>query len=488
MTSIRRRLLVMLLTIIALVGAFTLVHGYRDARHEVQELFDAQLAQSARVLQAMVLRELNEDMQRLQDFLEEGPSILDETFQGHEPGPYGHPYERKLAFQVWNREGELLLHSVTASRESLSGAPITAGTMGFTDALQDGMPWRVFSLWDSRGEYLIQVGERYDIRDELTHAISQRLVAPWLIALPLLAALIWFGVGRGLAPLHAVTAELRQRAPRHLEPMQVGRVPDEVRPLVEALNALFALLREAFVRERRFTADAAHELRTPLAALKTQAQVALRATHEAQRERALRSVILGVDRAAHLVEQLLTLSRMEPDAMQHERTALDLSGLTAEVLAEIVPAALDKTVQLDLDAEPDARVLAEPVALRILIRNLADNAVRYTPPGGTVIVRVHQRGEAVVLSVLDTGPGINPALRERVRDRFFRVAGTGESGCGLGLSIVQRIADLHGASLHLSDGPTGRGLDVEVRFAAAPGGARPTRPRRAPAAESAPER
>lgn len=445
------------------MGLLTLVHSYRDARHEVQELFDAQLAQAARVLQALVLRQLTDPRAAgLQGFLEDGPF----TLHGDGPVRAGHPYERKLAFQVWSRDRELLLHSASAPLEPLAEAPLLSHGGGFADAVLDGTSWRVFSLWDRQGEYLVEIGERYDIREELTHNISQRLITPSLLSLPVLAGLIWVAVGRGLSPLARAAAEVKRRAPEHLEPMDLGPVPQEVRPLVQALNELFARLQAGFERERRFTADAAHELRTPLAALKTQAQVALRAAAEPQREQALRSVISGVDRATHLVQQLMALSQAEPRRAPQAFTPVDLSALAAEILAELGPQALAKRLQLALDSDGDTVVRGEPVGLSILIRNLVDNAIRYTPAGGEVEAGVHRAGQEVVLSVRDTGPGIEPQMRERVLDRFYRIPGSGESGCGLGLSIAKQIAEAHGAVLSLHAAPRGTGLLAEVRFPA----------------------
>lgn len=451
------------------MGLFTLVHSYRDAQHEVQELFDAQLAQAARVLQALVLRQLNQNQPGgLQEFLEDAPFVLSEQREAPGAERAGHAYERKLAFQVWSRDRELLLHSSSAPREPLSAAPLDSQGGGFADAVLDGTLWRVFSLWDRDGAYLIEIGERYDIREELTHNISQRLITPSLLSLPVLAALIWIAVGRGLSPLGRAAAEVKRRAPEHLEPMDLGPVPEEVRPLVEALNELFVRLQAGFERERRFTGDAAHELRTPLAALKTQAQVALRASAAPQREQALRQVIAGVDRATHLLQQLMSLSQTEPGRVPLTSTLVDLSKLAEETLAELGPQALAKDLQLALDTEGGMKIYGEPVALGVLLRNLVDNAIRYTPVAGEVEAGVHRVGDEIVLSVCDTGPGIAASMRERVLDRFYRIPGSGESGCGLGLSIVRQIAEAHGAAFALHDAKQGTGLIAEVRFPAPP--------------------
>jgi two-component system sensor histidine kinase QseC len=242
-----------------------------------------------------------------------------------------------------------------------------------------------------------------------------------------------------------------------------------VRPLVERLNALFARIAESLERERAFTADAAHELRTPLAAIRAQAQVAREAGGDAERRRALELVIAGCDRAARLSEQLLTLARLDAEDASRRFARCDLSEIARDVLGELAPAAYERGVSVELEATGPVPVHADAGLLRVLLRNLADNAVRYSPPGSAVRVRVEASADCALLCVSDEGPGIPSAERARVLDRFYRALGTSQPGVGLGLSIAARIAALHGATLDLSDGPGGRGLAVRVRFPAATG-------------------
>lgn len=464
-TSIRRRLLFTLLLTISLVSGVTLVLSYYDAHHEVQELFDAQLAQSARVLQALLLPELLQgDPQRLQSLLhlsENYPVVIDSE---GEAGAYGHEYERKLAFQVWDNEKNLLLKSSSAPKEPLSVAGLEARNRGYSDEYVQNSLWRVFKLWDKSERYLIQVAERYDVREELTNDISNRLIAPALLALPVLGIMIWIGVGRGLAPVQHVANEVTRRDPHNLQPMEVGTVPVEIRPLVTELNELFAQLQHAFERERRFTDDAAHELRTPLASLKTQAQVALRATDEVQKQQALRQVISGVDRAAHLLEQMLTLARINPESNELKQEEIFIHALAADVIAQIAPTAINKKIALELTGDRHAVVKAHAISMSVLIRNLVDNAVRYTPEGGEVLVNVSKQGQQTVLTVTDTGPGISAELQQRVFDRFYRVIGNHNQGCGLGLAIVKQIADLFHITIELNNNDPGPGLTAKVIF------------------------
>lgn len=453
MISLRRRLLVILLSLFVLAWVVLAAFSYRNARHEIEELFDAELAQSARVLLALTQHELDEPDER-DAGAELGEISADSVI--------GHKYEKKIAFQVW-LGGRLLLRSPSAPAFSL--APGT----GFSDRTIDGNPWRVFALLGDREEIRIEVGERDDVRNELVRDIVRDLLWPFLLTLPVLAVLIWTGVGRGLAPLKRTAAEIGRRSPHQLDPLPVGGAPAELRPVVDSLNALLARLDDALESERRFTASASHELRTPLAGLKAQAQVALRAGNQSERAQALAQLVRGVDRATRLVEQMLTLARLDPGEAATRYELVELAPLLGEVLADYGAAALDKGVELALADGTEGAVLADRYALEVMLRNLIDNAVRYTPGPGQVAVGAHTRGREVVLWVADSGPGIPAAERARVFDRFYRVAGTDAAGCGLGLSIVRRIALLHGAEIELGETSAAGGLRVEVHFPASAG-------------------
>jgi two-component system sensor histidine kinase QseC len=463
--SIRRRLLFTLLLTITMVSSLTLLLSYYDAQNEVEELFDAQMAQTGKVLQALLLPELSrgnsEHLQALLHLSETYPAVIDSE---EEVSVYGHEYERKLAFQVWDHQKNLLLKSSSAPKEALSLPGLEPRNRGYSDEHVQGDTWRVFKLWDRNERFLIQVAERYDVRDELTNDIISRLLTPAFLALPVLGLVIWIGVGRGLAPVRHVAEEVTLRDPHNLQPMEVGPVPVEIRPLVTELNELFEQLHHAFERERRFTDDAAHELRTPLASLKTQAQVALRATDKSQKRQALNQVITGVDRATHLLEQMLTLARINPESNELKSEEIFLHALTADVIALIAPTAFAKKITLELTGNQHALIKADPISVSVLVRNLVDNAVRYTPEGGTVTVAIDKESEKTVLKVTDTGPGISSELRERVFDRFYRMVGNHTQGCGLGLAIVKQIADLYNLGVELNNNENGKGLTAKVTF------------------------
>lgn len=448
MNSLRAKLLALLLVIISLAWLATALFSYIDAHHEIDELFDAQLSQSAKVLVAQAAHELR-------DAHEAEERVAAEVAVG------GHKYERKIAFQIWDAHGKLLLRSASAPDR-----PLSMRESGYSDVAIDGKAWRVYTQWDDEGEIRVLVGERHEVRAELAAHIAKRLLLPMGVALPVLALLLWFGVGKGLAPLQRIGTEVSARDPHMLAPLDDRAIPAEIAPLVSSLNELFARLEHALESERRFTADAAHELRTPLSALKTQAQVAQRAGSDEQRRTALENLILGVDRATHLVEQLLTLARLDPAA---ESAALkegcDLVAVARQILADLAPAALAKGIECELTGPESAPVRGDAGMLGILLRNLADNAIRYTPQHGRIKVELKRNNEGGVrLEVVDSGPGIPAQERQRVFDRFYRVLGSDAPGSGLGLSIVKRIADLHGALVTLGEGEGGAGLKVTLQF------------------------
>ncbi|MDP1606476.1 MAG: ATP-binding protein [Rhodocyclaceae bacterium] len=301
------------------------------------------------------------------------------------------------------------------------------------------------------------------LREEFDEHFIQGLLTPLLFGLPLLGGWIWFATRRGLAPLDEVAAELGKRAPERLDPVAPAVAPREIRPLLEALNKLFTRVDRALENERRFTADAAHELRTPLAAIAAQAQVALRARDAAERDHAIAQLAAGARRASHLVEQLLTLARLDPAAGLPMDT-VRLDELAVAICADHGVAALEKNIALELAAPAPVSLMANDAMLRILLRNLLDNAVRYTPAGGQVRVAVTSTGSDVLLMVSDSGPGIPADQRDQALRRLHRLAGQDIEGSGLGLSIVARIAELHGAHLELADGIGQPGLAVRLTF------------------------
>lgn len=436
--SVRSRLLFILLGGVALVWLAAAAVTAWETRAEMQELLDAHLAQSAALLAAQIGDEIDEvELEHVETL---------------------HKYARNVAFQIWEDGDKLLLHSPDAPMQRLSAAQ-----EGFSDASVDGRNWRVFSHWDDKREYLVQVGEVTDARDHLASEVLKKLVQPLLVALPLLGLLIWFGVGGALKPIDRIGAALARRDPQYLAPLE-GEVPKEIAPMVERLNGLLSRVQSSLEGERRFTSDAAHELRTPLAALKTQLQVAQGAGDSSERGQAIAKAIAAGDRATRLVEQLLTLARLEHDAWQSQAEPVDLRRLAAQALADAAQAAAGKNISLSLEGETGLTITGHAGLLAILLRNLVDNALSYSPPQTEVVVRLHRIANEAVLEVQDQGPGIPAAERENALRRFHRLEGADASGSGLGLSIVARIVQLHQAQLELAEGAAGCGLLVRIRY------------------------
>jgi two-component system sensor histidine kinase QseC len=432
--SLKQRLLLLSITTVVLVWMGTAVFTYYDANQEFNEILDAHLAQSAALLVAQTSHDLDEV----------------------EIAPILHHYSQRVAFQVWENGKLLRLHSVNAPTE-----PLSFQQRGFSNSVINKKTWRVFSTWDKVSNNLVMVAELTEERDELAAGIIANLLKPLLISLPLLTLLLWIAVTRGLRPLVRLTNEIQQRKPDALTPLDAGYAPGEVVPLINHLNRLFVRIEASMQQERRLTADAAHELRTPIAGIKAQAQVARGATNEAERTHALDNAIFGCDRAAHLIEQLLTLARM--DALSEAITrSCSLRFLCAEVIATLAPAALNKGVRLELSEGNEASMCGDPLLLRILLRNLIDNAVRHTSKNTTVKVGVTNQPGQVRLTISDDGPGISDADLSRITERFYRPANTRSSGSGLGLSIVKRITEIHGATMQIA--AQGTGLCVTVNF------------------------
>ena len=441
MKSLRLRLVLLLSLAAGITLSAAVYFTHLAARQELDALFDAQLAESAHVLLSTARREMTEKIEH-----------------GSDEMPIAHEYEQTLVYQIWDRNG-LIVRS-----NAVPAIPLGNATPGFFQTRLNGKPWRVFTRWDLPHEFMIQIAEPLAGRERLARQIVLKMLLPTLTLIPLLTLLIWLSVGTGLRPLRQLRREVVQRSAQRLEPLAFQDVPTEVAPLVTALNDLFGRLRHSIESEKRFTADAAHELRTPLAALKTQTQVALRADNAGDREHALHHVLEGVDRAAHLIEQLLTLARVDPETASTQHRPVALRPLAARMLAELAPFAHQRQIELALEDGDEAPVPGNEGHLGILMRNLLDNAIRYTPPAGQVTVRIWKERTGNILEVCDDGPGIPEAERKRALERFYRLPGMGTEGSGLGLSIVQRIAERHGAQVTLEAGKQGRGLCVHVLF------------------------
>ncbi|HEY3599276.1 MAG TPA: ATP-binding protein [Paraburkholderia sp.] len=433
MRSIRRQLLFWLLAIVLLGVGIAGWLIYRQALAEANELFDYQLQEIAAALPA---------------------EPFSQVLSSRDTGDEG------IVLQIWNRNGVLMYYSHPR-------APLAPrAELGFSTERTDRGDWRVYGA--IVGDNVVQLAQPLSVRNRLAANVALRTLWPLIVLLPLLGAAVWVVVGRGLAPLRRVTGALDTRHPEALDPLPDARLPLEVQPLVRALNGLLERLAAALDTQKAFVADAAHELRTPLAAVQIQAQLVARAGDAAARSEALADLQSGVTRATRLAEQLLALARAEPDGVT-ATSKVDLDALLHDCVAAYAPLAQKRRVDLGIEASEPATVSGDAEALRVLFNNLIDNATKYTPADGRVDVCVRVVDGHPVVRIADSGPGIPPDERGRVFDRFYRVgeganrARTDVAGSGLGLAIVRRIALQHHATVTLGEAQAG-GLLAIVTF------------------------
>jgi len=452
--SIKRRLLVGLLSVSAVICVIASVKSYFETRHEIEELFDAQIVQSARSLLALSSHELYEQLAYLDEQSKDPAANESKPIQIHK-------YEQSMDFQIWLMGSHLAVRS-----ESAPNSPFTRKEKTFSDINLNGSQLRVYALSNEDNTIQVQVAENYAERDRLSNSISMRLMGSLSVMLPLLGILISVMVTRTMEPLNRIAREIESRTGDDLQPVNDNDIPDEAKPMITALNHLFERLQVAFENISRFTADAAHELRTPLASLRVNTQVALNAKEEHMRNDALNDVISSVDHATVLVEQLLVLSRLDPESGLYKNEHTDLKNLTEHIVAQQATDAIKADIDIGLDAKAPTYVFGKSGMISILIRNLIENAIHHTPEHGVIDISLNMENDKVKLSVADSGPGIPAHEREDVFRRFYRIKGNDKPGTGLGLSIVQRIVELHQAQIALGKSKLG-GLQVDVWFEAA---------------------
>ena len=358
--------------------------------------------------------------------------------------------------QVWNTQGKPLFSS------NPSGSLPRYDLLGLHTEAYQQKHWRIYNML--RQDLFIQVAQPIAVRDELAAELAGRILIPFVLLIPLLAGLIWWAVARSLRPLQAVTSAVTARDEDSMQALDETGLPTEIRPMVVALNQLFTRLSYSMQLQRTFIADAAHELRTPLTALKLQLELTERATTDAQRQSDFAKLNTRLNRSIHLVRQLLTLARSESRLEAEPFTYIDLSALVQDVVQDLMPLAEISRIDLRADIGDKVTVLGQPENLTIVISNLLDNAIRYTPLLGQVRISVTLEAGHAVIRVIDNGHGIAMHERERVFDRFYRCEGTAETGSGLGLAIVRNITEAHHATLTLSDNVSESGLMVTIIF------------------------
>jgi two-component system sensor histidine kinase QseC len=436
MTSLRSRLFVILVAATGLIWLAATTWIYLGTKAELERVLDTRLQEAARMVSSLV----REGDGSAQAAIGATPQVA----------ATGGSYERQLSCQIWSLAGRLVAASSSAPAERLA-----SHDAGFSDSSIEGELWRVYAIEDAAKGVRVLVGDRLGLRDRLVQDLVLGLVAPTLLMLPLFAGLVWFSVGRGLAPLRHVAADLQARPADDLRPVHAKSI-DEIRPVTDALNGLFGRLEEARRHEREFTAFAAHELRTPLAGIRTQAQIAQAAETEEMRRSALDNILKGVDRTARLVSQLLALARL--DGVEASETPQLIN--VGRLLREIDKARQQADLKVEIDTALDSfTVLGDPDILRLALRNLHENACGHSPRGGRIVW--FQIGENS-FAIEDEGPGVPPDEIDLVRQRFYRGRTSQSAGSGLGLAIVEVALARLGGALSLATLPSGRGLQVTI--------------------------
>lgn len=452
--SIKKRFLYIFISLLLVMVTIVVSRIYFEAKNQIQDLFDAELSQEAHLLLDIILLEYDELLAG--NAGSEVLKIQSTRLKGL------HKYQKRVFFQVWSADDTLVVRS--------DGAPDTPliGLDGvFVDKMVNDKRWRVFSVVDDSSKVRIQVAQQFKRRNTLVGIILNQLVWSVVVLLPLFIVVIYISVNRALLPIKNIAQDIKKRAIDTLEPISLTQVPDEILPIVCALNSLFSRLQAAINDIIVFTSNAAHELRTPLATQKLHAQIAIEAPDTQTRNEALGEVMAGVNRSTQIVEQLLMLARLDPETDLQEHDIADLDQITQDTIGELVPQAMEKNIEISLDAGKQFTIMGKPSLLSVLVRNLVENAIRYTPEKGTVAVSLYEDNHKVILQVADSGPGIPVHEREDVFKRFFR----GEQshhieGTGLGLAMVDCIAQIHHATIELAESEY-NGLQVKIAFQAA---------------------
>lgn len=445
--SVRSTMLAILLLLTIGVWSVSTVILYMEARQESRRLFDQSLEETAYLLLVLADHEIEEGAVT-------PPHV---PMQGHDVAD-----GRYLLFQIRDANGVLRYKNKGAPDQPFSAA----GIAGFGNVTISGETFRTYSAWNASRRLQIQVGESDTHRNAIGERFAWKLLLFALMVLPVMGTGIWWTVSRVLRPLLVSAQEVARRTPDDLRQVKTQGAPVELQPLLLAINQLFEQVSSTFEREKHFTAYAAHELRTPLAAIKTNLQVLQGARSEAERSEFIAALDVSVDRSTRLVGQLMTLARLDPQRQPARLVTVDLAALLTAQLPALQQQAAQRHIAFSTDIEP-VRCQLDRDSFLILLRNLVDNAFRYTPQSGTVRLSCRVDGPHACLGLANSGPGIPPDMREQVFDRFVRLSGTGTTGSGLGLSIVKNIVAAHGASITLKDGPEGGGLLVEIRFAVA---------------------
>ncbi len=452
-SSINRFLMVGILSFTILYISAVYILSQKQSVHEIEELFDAQLAHSSFILMNL----LGESISTIDQSGESLPIVYHGFDEFSLPSKNALFYQKKVAYQIYSQEGQLLV--ISGSAPDLRFAD---KKLGYSNIEIKGETWRVFSLYDEDWDFWLYVAESASIRNELAHDIAKQTLWPSLALLPIALLLLTLVIRSALKPLKQLTANIKKRAPKNLTSIQLEHTPKEMKPVMLALNGLFSRLDDAIRREQRLTADAAHELRTPLSVVMLHAQNAMAATNDSDRDQALKELEVGVARVSRLLEQLLTLSKVSPEIIPKQK--ITFYPFCQEIMAQMAVAIMDKEQELELSCLPvdqTIKIYGSEFLLEILLRNLLDNARQYAPIKGKIKIHISQHETYLKLYVEDSGIGVADNNIERLTDRFYREHHNVGKGAGLGLSLVRSIVDFHHGVLSFHQASLG-GLGIII--------------------------
>lgn len=506
-TSLKKFLVVSICSVMLITSAVTIIWSYNTVNNNFAKLFDVLLVDDAKAIRTFLKGDILEghyaDIQGVQNDLEicdpndkycEAYKLNSEKNKQNNQiawaNNFTENYESETIFQVWTiKDNKLLLRSTFAPKVKFAEF-----NNGFADSSYNNIKYRVYTQTNADIGIIVQTAQSHEIRNHLAHLIVTQLLYPIILVTPILLLLIFFVIKLAADSINHVTDAVKKRNPRNLDLLNIKHSPEEILPLVSEINRLFELINHSFAREQRFNSDAAHELKTPLAAIKVQAQVAKTNLMSFCKDNLDKTIINidhiieGVNRSDHIVSQLLTLSRLAPDQPLKHAEICPLDKITRAVIADSINHALNKNIEISLDIlttadnkannrliltpEKEITLLGNKTLLNILIRNLIDNAIKYSGENSKITVRLISSKSKIILEVRDTGPGLTKLQKQRVFDRFYRVPGNQADGSGLGLSIVKLIADLHNASIKLSDNEEeeivnktrNKGLCIKITF------------------------
>ncbi|MAH61422.1 MAG: hypothetical protein CMF42_03935 [Legionellales bacterium] len=456
MYSIRQFLLINLLIGVTIIIGFSIMANIANEHGDFSLQLDAQLAMSAYTIESFLNEKSDQStLQQIQDKINDIELFKQEA--GVTDNNILNSFLRSVHFQIWNKSNKLILKSYHFPK--FEAAPYH---LGFDQVVHNGKSWRTLTIKTKSG-FIVRVMQLNSFRMMVERQLTNDSIVILLIMYPALGVLIWIIVGRGLQPVNRIAKSVKRRKSTQLKPIKIEPLPDEVKPLIDALNGLFEHLNDTLMREKLFASNAAHELKTPIAALKARVQLTKKQKDHHLKEN-IEKILEISDRCEHIIQQLLYLSRTMPESAKSIPELVPMNQVCDQILDELKSEIKEKSIKVVKKYDKDPYIKAQPTHIHMMFRNIIDNAIRYSFPKGTIHIRIVTESNRQIIRISDKGQGLSDKDKEKVFERFYRVLGTQETGSGLGLSIVHQIAKIYKANISLENNQQGPGLTVEVTF------------------------